>query len=56
MSLSTALLVVFLVLMAIVAFGWATIANWVIGLFALAAAIAFVVEGLTARTFTIGRK
>ncbi len=56
MSLSTLLLAVFLVLFALQAFGWVAVASWLLGLFALATAIALLLEGLGARSVTIGRK
>lgn len=56
MSLSTLALVVFLVLFAIQAFGWVSVALWVMGLFALIAAIAYVAESFSGRTFTVWHK
>lgn len=48
MSLSTILLVIFLTLYAITALGWVAVVAWVLGAFALATAIAMVLEGLGA--------
>ncbi len=45
MSLSALLLAVFLILTALSLFGWVAIAAWVLGIFALAAGIALLIEG-----------
>lgn len=55
MTISSLLLVVFLILFALSAFGWVVVAAWVLGLFALGAAIALIVEGVGASSYRIGR-
>lgn len=47
MSISTLLLGIFLILFALSAFGWVAIAAWVLGIFALSAGIAVLIEGIS---------
>lgn len=56
MSLSALLLAIFLILFAVSTFGWVAIASWVIGVFALAAGIALLLEGLGVYNYNIRRQ
>ncbi len=56
MNLSSLLLATFLILFSINIFGWVIIASWVIGVFALAAGIALLLEGLGVYNYNIRRQ
>lgn len=56
MGLSTILLSIFLTLYAVTAFAWAAIASWVLGIFALATAIALLIEAMGTSTAIIRRR
>ncbi len=56
MNLSSLLLATFLILFSINIFGWVIIASWVIGVFALSAGIALLLEGLGVYNYNIRRQ
>ncbi len=49
MKISSILLATFLILFALMSFEWVAVEFWVMGLFALSAGIALVIEALTGR-------